>query len=104
VRFAAKPELALEMISGAVAAGVPAAWVAGDEAYGDSGAFRARVARLGLGYVVAVSCDHRIPAFPGGKRKFLTSREAHELLQQEEIVVIDYSTIQQVWSLASAPR
>jgi predicted glycoside hydrolase/deacetylase ChbG (UPF0249 family) len=35
---------------------------------------------------------------------FLTSREARELLQQEGIVVIDYSTIQQVWSQASAPR
>ena len=36
--------------------------------------------------------------------EFLTSREARELLQQEGIVVIDYSTIQQVWSPASAPR
>ena len=36
--------------------------------------------------------------------EFLTSREARELLHQEGIVVIDYSTIQQVWSPASAPR
>jgi hypothetical protein len=36
--------------------------------------------------------------------EFLTSREARELLQQEGIVVIDYSTIQQVWSPASALR
>ena len=36
--------------------------------------------------------------------EFLTSREARELLDQEGIVVIDYSTIQQVWSPASAPR
>jgi SRSO17 transposase len=56
-----KPELALDMITGAVAAGVPAAWVASDEVYGDNGAFRADVAKLGLGYVLAVSCDHRIP-------------------------------------------
>ena len=66
--FATKPELALEMITGAVAGKVPAAWVAGDEVYGDNGAFRAGVAKLGLGYVLAVSCTHRIPAFPGGKR------------------------------------
>jgi SRSO17 transposase len=45
----------------------PAAWVASDELYGDNGAFRAGVAKLGLGYVLAVSCDHRIPAWPGGK-------------------------------------
>jgi SRSO17 transposase len=69
VEFATKPELALEMITEAVAARTPAAWVAGDEVYGDNGAFRAGVAKLGLGYVLAVSCDHRIPAFPGGKRR-----------------------------------
>jgi hypothetical protein len=43
--------------------------VAADEVYGDNGAFRAGVARLGLGYVLAVSCDHRIPAWPGGTRR-----------------------------------
>jgi SRSO17 transposase len=69
VEFATKPELALDMITDAVAAGMPAAWVAGDEVYGDNGAFRAKVAKLGLGYVLAVSCTHRIPAFPGGKRR-----------------------------------
>lgn len=36
--------------------------------------------------------------------EFLTSREARELLQQEGIVVIDYGTMQQVRSPASAPR
>jgi SRSO17 transposase len=69
VEFAAKPELALEMITSAVTARMPACWVAADELYGDNGAFRAGVARLGLGYVLAVSCDHRVPAFPGGKRR-----------------------------------
>ena len=67
--FATKPELALQTITKAVTAKVPAAWVAGDEVYGDNGAFRAGVAKLGMGYVLAVSCDHRIPAFPGGKRR-----------------------------------
>ena len=69
MEFATKPELALEMITKAVAAGTPAAWVASDEAYGDNGAFRAGIAKLGLGYVLAVSCTHRIPAWPGGKRR-----------------------------------
>jgi SRSO17 transposase len=69
VVFATKPGLALDMITGAVAAGMPASWVASDELYGDNGAFRAGVAKLGLGYVLAVSCDHRIPAFPGGRRR-----------------------------------
>ena len=59
----------MKVSPGAVAAGTPAAWVASDEAYGDNGAFRAGVAKLGLGYVLAVSCTHRIPAWPGGKRR-----------------------------------
>jgi SRSO17 transposase len=46
VAFVTKPELALDMITGAVAAGVPAAWVASDEVYGGNGAFRAGVAAL----------------------------------------------------------
>jgi SRSO17 transposase len=33
-RFATKPELAREMITRALDAGVPAAWVAGDEVHG----------------------------------------------------------------------
>ncbi len=76
VGFATKPELALEMIAGAVTAGMPAAWAAADEAYGDNGAFRAGVAKLGLGYVLAVSCTHRIPAWPGGKRRLRADRIA----------------------------
>jgi len=77
--FATKPELALEMITEAVAAKVPAAWVAADEAYGDNGAFRAGVARLGLGYVLAVSCTHRIPAWPDGKPRLRADRVAAAL-------------------------
>jgi chitin disaccharide deacetylase len=47
---------------------------------------------------------------PGGWRvrrtdyEFLTSPEAHRLLQQEGIVAIDYRTIQQAWARASTPR
>jgi SRSO17 transposase len=79
VEFATKPELALEMITEAAAAKMPAAWVAADEAYGDNGAFRAGVAKLGLGYVLAVSCTHRIPAWPGGKRRLRADRIAAAL-------------------------
>jgi SRSO17 transposase len=77
--FATKPELALDMIADAAAAGMPASWVAADELYGDNGAFRAGVAALGLGYVLAVSCDHRIPAFPGGKRRLRADQIAAAL-------------------------
>jgi SRSO17 transposase len=79
VGFATKPELALGMITDAVAARMPASWVAADELYGDNGAFRAGVAKLGLGYVLAVSCDHRVPAFPGGKRRLRADQIAAAL-------------------------
>lgn len=36
--------------------------------------------------------------------EFLTSPQASELLHKEGIVVIDYTTIQQVWSETSTPR
>jgi SRSO17 transposase len=79
VEFATKPELALEMITSAVTAGMPVSWVASDELYGDNGAFRAEAAKLGLGYVLAVSCDHRIAAWPGGKRRLRADRIAAAL-------------------------
>jgi SRSO17 transposase len=79
VGFATKPELALDMIADAVADGMPASWVAADELYGDNGAFRAAIAALGLGYVLAVSCEHRIPAFPGGKRRLRADQIAAAL-------------------------
>jgi SRSO17 transposase len=60
VAFATKPNLALTMIRRAVAAGVAAAWVTADEAYGRAGYFRAGLRALGLGYVVAVARDQRV--------------------------------------------
>lgn len=36
--------------------------------------------------------------------EFLTSPRARELLRQEGIVVLDYRTIQQVWSRLAGPR
>jgi SRSO17 transposase len=49
------------MVAAAVAANVPARWVAADEAYGNNATFRAGLRRLGLGYVLAVSRSH--PAY-----------------------------------------
>jgi SRSO17 transposase len=66
VEFATKPQLALDMVHGALDAGMPAGWVAADEVYGNDPAFRAGVQARGLGYVLAVSCDHRVP-IDGGK-------------------------------------
>jgi SRSO17 transposase len=66
VEFATKPALARAMIARAVQANVPASWVAGDEVYGQDPQLRADRENAGLGYVLAVACDHRI-ALPRGQ-------------------------------------
>jgi SRSO17 transposase len=62
VGFATKPALASQMLSRALDAGVPAAWVTGDEVYGADPVLRAELEASGLGYVLAVACDHRVLA------------------------------------------
>jgi SRSO17 transposase len=61
VEFATKPALAQQMILAALDAGVPAEFVTGDEVYGNDPKLRAALARRGVGYVLAVACDHRVP-------------------------------------------
>jgi SRSO17 transposase len=62
VGFATKPALAKAMICRALDAGVPAAWVTGDEVYGADPKLRAELETRGIGYVLAVACDHRVVA------------------------------------------
>jgi len=68
VAFATKPRLALNMIAAALQARVPAGWATGDEVYGNDPSFRAGVQALGLGYVLAVACDHRVTVNQGTTR------------------------------------
>ena len=75
VGFATRSELAADMITAAVEADVPARWVAADEAYGNTAAFRARLRDLGLGYVLAISCNHLVPV-DGGKARLRADRIA----------------------------
>ena len=63
--FATKPALATALIARAVGAGVPAYWVAGDEVYGADPRLRAAVRGHGLGYVLAVSANRRVPTQAG---------------------------------------
>jgi SRSO17 transposase len=60
VVFRTKPELALEMLTVAVAEGVPFRWVGGDSVYGDSPTFVGGVRQLGKWYVVDTGCDTRV--------------------------------------------
>ena len=54
-RFATKPRLARHMIARALGAGVPAAWVTGDEVYGADPGLRADLEARRIGYVLAVA-------------------------------------------------
>jgi SRSO17 transposase len=58
--FATKPALAGQMIGRALDAGTPAAWVTGDEVYGQDPQLRGEIARRGLGYVLAVAKTHPV--------------------------------------------
>ncbi len=68
VEFATKPALATAMITAALAAGVPAAWVAGDEVYGADPHLRRAIRTAGLGYVLQVSANRRVPTAAGAIR------------------------------------
>jgi SRSO17 transposase len=79
VRFATKPALAARMILAALDAGVPAAWAAGDNPH-----LRAALEAREFGYVLAVSCSHRVPTAAGGIRadalaKRIPKRAWHKL-------------------------
>ncbi|MFF8020737.1 IS701 family transposase [Streptomyces sp. NPDC007896] len=68
--FATKPALATEMVAQALDAGVPAAWVTGDEVYGGDPHLSAELESRQIGYVLAVSRKRPIPTragvFPAG--------------------------------------
>jgi SRSO17 transposase len=60
VAFATKPQLAKAMRVRAFAAGVPAAWVTGDEGYGNDGKLRSWLQDERRPYVLAVSSAHAV--------------------------------------------
>ena len=60
VRFATKGELAQAMLARAFAAAVPAAWVTGDEIYGNDGTLRRWLEGQQRPYVLAVARSHPI--------------------------------------------
>ena len=65
VGFATKTELAAEMITDALDAGVRCSWVAGDEVYGASPELRALLHDRTIGYVLAVASNRRVPTAAG---------------------------------------
>jgi SRSO17 transposase len=63
--FATKPALAAGMVTRAVKAQVPAAWVAGDEVYGADPQLRRTIRGHHLGYVLQVAANRRVPTGAG---------------------------------------
>ncbi len=63
--FATKGELARNIVRRCLAAGLPAAWVTADEAYGQDWNFRRLLEQLGVGYVVAVPKSQQIKSLAG---------------------------------------
>lgn len=64
VAFATKTELGTQMVTGAITAGAPFGWVAGDEVYGRSSKLRRACEKGQKGYVFAVPCDLRVQLHP----------------------------------------
>ena len=68
VAFAAKPALARDMLKRAVQAGVPFAWFAADEVYGQNPGLRDWLEDHQIGYVMAVPCSELITVAAGRRR------------------------------------
>jgi SRSO17 transposase len=68
VGFATKPALARVMLVRALAAGVPAGWVAGDEVYGADPDLRTALEARRVGYVLAIAGNRRLPTAAGPLR------------------------------------
>jgi SRSO17 transposase len=68
LEFATKPRLASQLICRALDAGVDARWVTADEVYGANPGLRGELEARGLGYVLAVACDHRVTTQAGTSR------------------------------------
>ena len=63
--FATEPELAIAQVRQLVSLGIRFCWVAADEVYGRSKAFRDTCRALGLSYVVIIPCDYKVTLAEG---------------------------------------
>jgi SRSO17 transposase len=68
VPFATKPQLARQMITRALAAGVPCGWITGDSVYGSDWRMRSWLEEQRLAYVLGVTAQYRI--FTGRTREW----------------------------------
>ena len=74
VSFSTKPQLAVEMIERALAAGVPFRWVAADSVYG-VGDIERNLRQAGKGYVLGVNSNHWFASWGKPQRVAGTAEE-----------------------------
>jgi SRSO17 transposase len=85
--FKTKPEIALDLIPAALAAGIPPATVLADAGYGNDSKFRDGVTALGLSYVVGIQSNlllwkaDAVPP-PRGRRG---GKPSHEALREQQV-------------------
>jgi SRSO17 transposase len=101
--FRTKPELALEMVAGAVSEGIPFRWVGGDSIYGNSPTFVQGVRQLGKWYVLDTSSEARVWAkqpqvIPPEQRP----RQGRGRSHTQPLVVGDSKQVSQVVAALSA--
>lgn len=84
VRFATKPELAIQMLGRMEQAGCPIAWVVADTVYGGNLDLRTWLEAHAYPYVLAVACDEPVGIVtPDGVRRRVQVREVEALVLQE---------------------
>ena len=76
--FATKPALARQMIARALDAGVPCAWVLGDEVYGSDLKLRTQLAQREQPYVLTIRCNEKLWAVRAKKTGWYTAAELTE--------------------------
>jgi len=85
VRFATKPELAIQMLTRIEETGCPIAWVVADTVYGGNLDLRTWLEAHGYPYVLAVACDEPVGiTTPDGQRRRVQVDEVEALLLHEQ--------------------
>jgi SRSO17 transposase len=107
ISYQTKPEIALEMLQKSFERGeLPCQWVAADELYGDSPAFRDGVADLSKWYFVEVSCSSHIwtekpevylPAWKGRGRKPTRLRLRNPKQESQRVDVLAQQLPAKAW-------
>jgi len=105
--YQTKPEIALDLLQQALERGdLPCQWVAADELYGDSAAFRDGVADLGKWYFVEVSCHNHVwkerpevylPAWKGRSRRPTRLRLRNPEEQSQRVDALVQQLPQTAW-------